>query len=51
VPAIRRIPTGLAQALARAAARRRILALVYVVGVFFLLPLVFLLVDKAARGF
>lgn len=50
VPAIRRIPTGLAQALARVAARRRILALVYVVGVFFLLPMMFLLVDKMMRG-
>jgi len=50
VPFIRHIPLGLARGLAAATARRRIFALVYMIGVFFLLPLVFVLVDKAVRG-
>jgi len=50
VPWIRRIPLNLARGLAAATARRRYFALVYMIGVFFLLPLVFVLVDKMIRG-
>jgi solute carrier family 34 (sodium-dependent phosphate cotransporter) len=46
IPAIRRIPVNLARALAHATSRRRIYAVLYMVGVFFLLPLLFLLLDR-----
>ncbi len=50
VPMIRKIPMTLARGLSAATAQRRIFALFYMVGVFFLLPLVFVLVDKLLRG-
>lgn len=50
VPALRRIPIRLATALAAATAKRRIYAVVYMLGVFFVLPLVFVLLDKLIRG-
>ncbi len=50
IPMIRKIPMSLARGLAAKTAQRRIFALVYMVGVFFLLPLVFVLVDKMLRG-
>ena len=46
VPAIRRIPVNLARRLAHRTAQRRIYALLYMVGVFFLMPLFFLLLDS-----
>ncbi len=50
VPMIRKIPMNLARGLAAKTAQRRIFALVYMVGVFFLLPLVFVLLDKMLRA-
>lgn len=50
LPAIRRIPMRMATGLARLTARKRIFAVYYMVGVFFLMPLVFVLVDKLIRG-
>ncbi len=50
LPFIRKIPMSLARGLAAATAKRRIYALVYMIGVFFLLPLMFVLVDKLLRG-
>ena len=47
---IRRIPMRLAKGLARKTAERRIFALVYMVGVFFVMPLVFVMLDKMLRG-
>jgi sodium-dependent phosphate cotransporter len=49
IPAIRRIPVRLAHGLAVRASARRYYALLYVGGVFFLLPLVFVLVDKLIK--
>lgn len=43
---IRRIPIRLAKGLAARTAERRIYALLYMVGVFFVLPLVFVMIDK-----
>ncbi|MFH2051362.1 MAG: Na/Pi symporter [bacterium] len=50
LPQLRRIPIRLATGLARMTARKRIFALYYMVGVFFLMPLVFVLIDKLIRG-
>ena len=50
IPFIRRIPIILAKGLARRAAERRVYALLYMVGVFFLMPLVFLFIDKMLRA-
>ncbi len=50
VPWIRRIPLGLARGLAAATAQRRIYSLVYMIGIFFVLPLLFVLLDKALGG-
>jgi sodium-dependent phosphate cotransporter len=47
---IRHIPVRLAQGLAARTAERKIYALLYMLGIFFLLPLVFVLVDKLIRG-
>jgi sodium-dependent phosphate cotransporter len=46
IPAVRRIPIRLATALARRTARRRMFAVYYMVGVFFVMPMLFVLVDK-----
>lgn len=46
IPAIRRIPIRLATALARRTARRRVFAVYYIAGVFFVMPMLFVLVDK-----
>ena len=46
IRAIRMIPINLARRLAEATARRRIWALVYMVGVFFVLPLAFVFLDR-----
>jgi sodium-dependent phosphate cotransporter len=43
---IRRIPIGIAKRLARLAAERRIFAFIYMFGVFFLLPLIFVLLRR-----
>jgi len=46
VPAIRRIPIFLARTLAHRTVRNRLYAVLYMVGVFFLLPLFFLMLDR-----
>jgi sodium-dependent phosphate cotransporter len=46
---IRLIPVNLARRLAQATVRRRIWALVYMVGVFFIMPLIFLMLDRWSR--
>ncbi len=43
---IRLIPVNLARRLAEATAKRRIWAVVYMVGVFFVLPLIFVMLDR-----
>jgi sodium-dependent phosphate cotransporter len=43
---IRLIPVNLARRLAQATAKRRIWAVVYMIGVFFVLPLVFVMLDR-----
>ena len=50
VKAVRNIPIRLAQGLAARTAERRIYALLYMIGVFFILPLLFVLIDKLVRG-
>jgi len=50
LPMLRRIPIWLATTLARKTAQRRVYAIVYIVGVFFVMPLAFLLLDKVMRG-
>ena len=47
IPALRRIPLRLATALAAQTARRRWFAVAYMVGVFFVMPLVFVVIDRA----
>ena len=49
VPALRRIPIRLARLLAYQTAKKRYYAVVYMVGVFFLMPFVFVLLDKLIR--
>jgi solute carrier family 34 (sodium-dependent phosphate cotransporter) len=52
VPAIRRIPINMARTLAHRTAQRRVFALFYMVGVFFLLPLIFLVLERwISKGF
>ncbi|MCB1183003.1 Na/Pi symporter [bacterium] len=46
VGAIRRIPINLAKGLAKKTSERRIFAVVYMVGVFFVMPLIFVMIDK-----
>jgi len=46
IKAIRMIPVNLARRLAEATARRRIWSVVYMVGVFFVLPLAFVFLDR-----
>ncbi len=50
VAAIRRIPLRLATALAAATAEKKYYAVLYMVGVFFLMPLLFVLVDKLLKA-
>ena len=50
IPQLRRIPVRLARLLALRTARNRWFALVYMVGVFFIMPLVFVFIDRALRG-
>ncbi len=50
VPMLRRIPVRLARLLALQTARRRWFAIVYMVSVFFLMPLIFVAIDRAFRG-
>jgi sodium-dependent phosphate cotransporter len=47
---LRRIPIRLARGLAARTAEKRYYALLYMVGVFFLMPLIFVLLDKALKG-
>ena len=50
LPALRRIPVRLARLLALAACRNRLVALYYVLGVFFAMPLLFIAVSKVLGG-
>ncbi len=50
IKSIRHIPIRLAQGLARKTADRKYFAFLYMVGVFFIMPLVFVLIDKALRA-
>ncbi|RKZ19415.1 sodium dependent phosphate transporter [bacterium] len=50
IPFLRRIPIRLARALAAQTARRRWFAFVYMVGVFFVMPLLFVVIDRVLRG-
>ncbi|MBK9304981.1 MAG: Na/Pi cotransporter family protein [bacterium] len=50
LPALRRIPVRLARLLALAACRNRLVALYYVLGVFFAMPLLFIVISKALGG-
>ncbi len=50
LPALRNIPIRLARLLALQTVRRRWFAFVYMLGVFFVLPLLFVLVDRVIRG-
>jgi sodium-dependent phosphate cotransporter len=50
IPWLRRIPIRLAKGLAAATAKRRIYAVLYMIGVFFVLPFIFVLLDKLIRG-
>jgi len=46
---IRRIPIRLASGLARRTAEKRVYAFLYMVGVFFVMPLIFVMIDKLLR--
>ncbi len=48
--ALRRIPIRLAKALARRTAEKRAFAFLYMVGVFFIMPLIFVMIDKLLRA-
>ena len=50
IPAIRRIPIRLAQGLAKRTAKKRIYAVLYMAGVFFIMPLLFIFIDKLLRA-
>ncbi len=50
IAAIRRIPIRLATGLAKRTAEKRVYALLYMVGVFFVMPLVFVMLDKLLRA-
>ena len=50
VKAIRHIPIRLAQGLANKTAEKKYYAFLYMVGIFFIMPLVFVLIDKALRA-
>jgi solute carrier family 34 (sodium-dependent phosphate cotransporter) len=50
IAAIRRIPIRLATALAAATAEKKYYAILYMVGVFFLMPLLFVLIDKLLKA-
>lgn len=50
IKAIRHIPIRLAQGLARKTAEKKYYAFLYMIGIFFIMPLVFVLVDKALRA-
>ena len=50
VKAIRNIPIRLAQGLARKTADKKYYAFMYMIGIFFILPFIFVLIDKAIRA-
>jgi sodium-dependent phosphate cotransporter len=50
LPALRNVPMRAARLLAVQTARRRWFAFVYMFGVFFVMPLLFVLVDRVLRG-
>ncbi len=47
IPAVRNLPIGFARRLAHLTVRRKIWALLYLVGIFFVLPLLFVALDRA----
>ncbi len=49
IAAVRRIPLRLATALAAATAEKKYYAILYMVGVFFVMPLLFVLIDKLLK--
>jgi len=50
IRAIRLIPVKLAKWLAKRTAQRRVYALLYMIGLFFVMPLLFVFLDKLLRG-
>ncbi len=50
IAAVRRIPIRLATGLAKRTAEKRVYALLYMVGIFFVMPLVFVMLDKLLRA-
>jgi sodium-dependent phosphate cotransporter len=50
IGAVRRIPLRLATALAAATAEKKYYAILYMVGVFFVMPLLFVLIDKLLKA-
>ena len=50
VRAVRNIPLRLARGLARRTAEKKYFAFLYMIGVFFIMPLIFVLIDKALRA-
>jgi sodium-dependent phosphate cotransporter len=50
VSAIRNIPLRLARGLAGKTAEKKYFAFLYMIGIFFIMPLVFVLIDKALRA-
>jgi len=50
ISAIRNIPLRLARGLAHKTAEKKYFAFLYMVGIFFIMPLVFVLIDKALRA-
>ena len=47
---LRNIPIRLAEGLARRTAEKKYYALLYMIGIFFIMPLLFVLIDKAIRA-
>ena len=50
IAAVRRIPLRLATALAAATAEKKYYAILYMIGVFFVMPLLFVLIDKLLKA-
>jgi len=50
IGAVRRIPLRLATALAAATAEKKYYAILYMIGVFFVMPLLFVLIDKLLKS-
>lgn len=50
IAAVRRVPLRLATALAAATAEKKYYAILYMIGVFFVMPLLFVLIDKLLKA-